>query len=181
MPAGTERGEMKEEIYSAPGLGALRPATVSDVRSVLQGYLAHGGIPPKAITVALSLLDLAQAPMGYKARYRVAGEGFADLARELLSQGIELKGSPGCLGWEIRILPRGDGHGPHQDDDHGLHQGEIPRVEETLGADGKVRPKQLVKITSSIEEPPDPWDGQGTPPRCAARGACQKALQGRLF
>ncbi len=115
---------MKEETY-IPGLatGVLRPATVSDVRSVLQGYLAHGGIPPAAITVALPLLDLAQAPMGYKARYKAAGEGFEELARELRSQGIELKGSPGCLSWEIRVSPRDGqgspatvpcGPGPHQ-------------------------------------------------------------------
>ncbi len=110
VPAGTERGEMKEEIYSAPGLGALRPATVSDVRSVLQGYLAHGGIPPKAITVALPLLDPAQAPPGFRARYRAASEGYEELARELQGQGVELKGSPGCLSWEIRVSSR-DGQG----------------------------------------------------------------------
>ncbi len=175
---------MRQETY-IPGLatGALRPATASDVRSVLQEYLSHGESPPAAITVALPLLDLTRAPIGYRARYKAASQGFEDLARELLAQGIELKGSPGCLGWEIRILPRGDGHGPHQDDDHGLHQdddhglhqGEIPRVEETLGADGKVRPKQLVKITSSIEEPPVPGTARGAPPRCAARGPARRS------
>jgi hypothetical protein len=38
-------------------------------------------------------------------------------------------------------------------------RGEIPKVDKTVGKDGKARPTELAKLASSKPEP-DPWEGK---------------------